>query len=102
MQYPTVNLGVVKTGDRVEVRLFQDTHIEDKNASKAYCWVAGTVQSSEGATTRVKLDLDADKFKNGDPKMVDGETNKFNVTDTGGVQTGFQYANVSVNVLRRI
>jgi hypothetical protein len=50
MQYPTLNIGAVEPGDRVEVRLYQDTKIEDKNAAKAYCWSAGTVLACDGVT----------------------------------------------------
>jgi hypothetical protein len=102
MQYPTLNLGSVLSGDRVEVRLYQDTHVADKNAGKAYCWCAGTVLSCVGGTASVKLDLDTARL-GGEPIYAADHSNRFTHKSLEFPSLlGFDKVTVSVNALRRI
>ena len=103
MQYPSVNVGKLNPGDRVEVRLFQDTKIADVNAGKAYCWVQGSIISADDLTAKVKLDLDIGRMAGGArPPMDEGCTNKFQGTIPGFSFTGFESVNVTVASIRRI
>ena len=46
-------------GGRVEVRIYQDTHIYDANSEDSYFWVAGTILSTDGKEASVKLDAES-------------------------------------------
>jgi len=51
-------IGELAPKDRVEVQIYQNTHISDPNSDQAYCWCPGAILTSDGKFASVKLDAE--------------------------------------------